>query len=402
MIVRKTASIAVLLLLLFGSSLVQAAEQPAPIDARLAAELGAPAVANEFVVKFQPGTSAATRAQVARRFGGTIIGRNAALDLSTLRISAIKESGEQRLREQTLAGLRSSGQVVYAEPNYLYNITWTPNDPAYSQQWAWNVIDAPAGWDITRGSSSTIIAVIDTGIQLNHPDLDAKIVAGYDFVQGDTVADDLNGHGTHVAGTSAAESNNGANGAGVCPNCRLMPVRVLNRLGSGSLANIASGITYAADNGAKVINMSLGGSSGSTALQNAVNYAWNKGVFLACAAGNNGNTAAAYPAYYSNCFAVAATTSSDAKASFSTYGTWVEVAAPGDGIYSTWKGSSSNTISGTSMASPHVAGLAGLLASQGLTNAQIRDRICATAEDISGTGSSWTCGRINLLNAVAP
>ncbi|MDB4895623.1 MAG: peptidase and in kexin sedolisin, partial [Firmicutes bacterium] len=133
-----------------------------------------------------------------------------------------------------------------------------------------------------------------------------------------------------------------------------------------------------------------------------VDYAWNKGVFLACAAGNDGtsSTANAYPGAYTNCFAVASTNSSDAKSSFSNYGTWVEAAAPGEGIYSTWMNSGYNTISGTSMATPHVAGLAGLLASQGLTNAQIRDRICSTADHISGTGSNWTCGRINAYAAV--
>ncbi|MDQ5852182.1 MAG: S8 family serine peptidase, partial [Chloroflexota bacterium] len=160
-------------------------------------------------------------------------------------------------------------------------------------------------------------------------------------------------------------------------------------------------ITYAANNGAKVINLSLGG-GGSTALQSAVDNAWNKGVFLACAAGNSNtsSTGSAYPAAYPNCFAVASTTSSDARSSFSNYGGWVEVTAPGSSIYSTWINSGYNTINGTSMATPHVAGLAGLLASQGLSNAQIRQRICDTADKISGTGSYWTCGRINADRAV--
>jgi subtilisin family serine protease len=246
-----------------------------------------------------------------------------------------------------------------------------------------------------------VIAIVDTGIQRTHPDLDSKIVAGYDYVQNDTAPDDGNGHGTHVAGTSAAETNNSTGGAGTCPNCSLMPVRVLDNNGSGTLANVANGIRFAADNGAKVINMSLGG-SGSSTLQTAVDYAWGKGVFMACAAGNDNTSSQtnSYPGAYTNCFAVASTTNTDARSSFSNYGNWVEVAAPGSNIYSTWTGSSYNTISGTSMATPHVAGLAGLLASQGLTNAQIRDRICSTSDAISGTGTYWTCGRINAYRAV--
>jgi subtilisin family serine protease len=220
-------------------------------------------------------------------------------------------------------------------------------------------------------------------------------------VQNDNAPDDGNGHGTHVGGTVAAETNNATGGAGTCPNCRLMPVRVLDNNGSGTLVNVANGINFAANNGAEAINLSLGG-SGSTTLQNAVNNAWNAGVFLACAAGNSNtsSTGSAYPAAYPNCFAIASTTSSDARSSFSNYGSWVEVAAPGSSIYSTWLNSGYNTISGTSMATPHVAGLAGLLASQGLTNSQIRTRICDTADDISGTGSLWTCGRINAYRAV--
>jgi thermitase len=204
-----------------------------------------------------------------------------------------------------------------------------------------------------------------------------------------------------VVGTAAAETGNATGGAGTCIGCRVMPVRVLDNNGSGTLANVAKGITYAADNGAQVINLSLGG-GGSSTLQQAVDYAAGKGVFQACAAGNSNtsSTSSAYPAAYANCFAVASTTSTDARSSFSNYGSWVEVAAPGSDIYSTWINSGYNTISGTSMATPHVAGLAGLLASQGLTAAQIRDRICSTSDKISGTGSFWTCGRINAQAAV--
>jgi thermitase len=360
----------------------------------------APAVPGQFVIKFKPGVAGKQRTETVRALGGRFFDRVPNLDLEAAEFPALRGK-DQVAAERLINALKHNPNVEYVEPNYIYSADLTPNDPGASQQWAWSPIQANQAWDVTQGSSSVVIAVVDTGIQRSHPDLDSKIVGGYDYVQGDTAADDGNGHGTHVAGTSAAETNNATGGAGTCPNCRLMPVRVLDNNGSGTLVNVANGIRYAADNGAKVINMSLGG-GGSSSLQSAVDYAWSKGVFMACAAGNSNtsSTASAYPGAYPNCFAVASTTNTDARSSFSNYGSWVEVAAPGSNIYSSWLNSGYNTISGTSMATPHVAGLAGLLASQGLTNAQIRDRICSTADKISGTGSYWTCGRINAYRAV--
>lgn len=379
----------------FGSGSLSAAPASDRVDVA-----NQPFVPGQVLVTFRPGTSGAERAKVAQANGAQVKQQIPQLNVDVMEFPALKANADARSLEAVMASLKKNPNVEAVDPNYIYEMNFTPNDPGYSQQWAWPKIQAPQAWDVTQGSSSTIIAIVDTGVQLNHPDLSAKIVAGYDYVDNDSTPDDGNGHGTHVAGTAAAVTNNSTGGAGMCPNCMIMPVRVLDNSGSGTLANVASGITWAADHGANVISMSLGGSSGSTTLQNAVDYAWNKGVFLSCAAGNNGNTAANYPGYYSNCFAVAATDSTDAKASYSTYGTWVEVAAPGSSIYSTWTGSGYNTISGTSMATPHVSGLAGLLVSQGLTNAQIRDRILNTADKIAGTGTYWTGGRINAYNAV--
>jgi hypothetical protein len=234
-------------------------------------------------------------------------------------------------------------------------------------------------------------------------------VANKNFTTSSTV-DDLYGHGTHCAGIAAATTNNSIGVAGVGFNTSLMNVKVLGDNGSGQYSWIANGITWAADNGAKVISLSLGGSSGSYTLQNAVNYAWNKGVVVVAAAGNNGNTASVYPAYYSNCIAVAATDQNDAKASFSTYGSWVDVAAPGVSIYSTLPNHSNSigttnygSLSGTSMSTPHVAGLAALVwaTSYGTSNTSVRSRIESTADAISGTGTYWKYGRINANKAVA-
>jgi thermitase len=363
-------------------------------------DIVAPAVPGQYVIKFRPGTASGERTAFIQAQGGRVFDRVAGLDADAVEFPALR-NGNPLAAGALLNALKRNPNVEYVEPNYIYTAAFSPNDPSVGQQYAWSRIQANQAWDVTQGSSSTVIAIVDTGIQRNHPDLDAKIVAGYDYVQNDTAPDDGNGHGSHVAGTSAAETNNSTGGAGTCPSCRLMPVRVLDANGSGTLVNVANGINFAANNGAKVINLSLGG-SGSTTLQSAVANAWSKGVFLACAAGNSNtsSTASAYPGAYPNCFAVASTNSADARSSFSNYGSWVEAAAPGSGIFSTWLNSGYNTISGTSMATPHVAGLAGLLASQGLTNAQIRDRICSTADKIAGTGSYWTCGRINAYRAV--
>lgn len=364
-------------------------------------DVAAPAVPGEFVIKFKPGVEARLREAAVKAQGGRFFDRIAKLDADAVEFPALKADANPRAVEALLSALKRNPHIESIEPNYIYQSDFTPNDPGRSQQYAWNTIQAYTAWDVTQGSSNTVIAIVDTGIQRNHPDLDAKITGGYDFVQNDSAADDGNGHGTHVGGTAAAETNNATGGAGTCPGCRLMPVRVLDNNGSGTLVNVANGITYAADNGAKVINLSLGG-GGSSQLQSAVDYAWNKGVFLACAAGNSNTSSqtSSYPAAYPNCFAIASTTNTDARSSFSNYGSWVEVAAPGSNIYSTWINSGYNTISGTSMATPHVAGLAGLLASQGLTAAQIKTRICDTADDISGTNTYWTCGRINAYRAV--
>lgn len=353
-----------------------------------------PAVPGQFVILWRPSASAA-----AFEGGVQLASADGAPSLDLIDVAPLLASGDGAAATALVESYQDNPEVEAVEPNYLYQADQATSDPELGRQWAWARTGAPAAWAVTRGDPSVVIAVVDTGIQSDHPDLDAKLVPGYDFVQGDADANDGNGHGTHVAGSAAAETNNGLGGAGMCPECRLMPLRVLDNSGSGSLANVARAIIYAADNGARVVNLSLGG-SGATTLQRAVDYAWGRGVFLACAAGNSNTSSLSYPAGYENCFAVAATTSADARASFSNYGAWVEAAAPGAGILSTYTGSRYTQLSGTSMATPHVAGLAGLLAAQGLSNAQIRERICASSDRIAGTGTAWTCGRINAERAV--
>jgi thermitase len=390
------------LLVVGGTVLALSASSAFAANEPVRSSVDASSVPGQLLIKFKRGTPRKERTDVVAHRHGRIFATIPGLDIDAAAFSDLNGHHQSANAKAKARDLKHDHRVQFVEPNFIYTASFTPNDPALGQQWAWGTIQAFGAWDVTQGSSATTIAIVDTGIQRTHPDLDAKIVAGTDYVDGDSAPDDGNGHGTHVAGTAAAETNNATGGAGVCPNCRLMPVRVLDNNGSGSLLNVANGIRWAADNGAKAVNLSLGG-PGSSSLQSAVDYAAGKGVFLACAAGNSNtsSTSNAYPAAYANCFAVASTTSSDARSSFSNYGSWVEAAAPGSGIYSTWLNSGYNTISGTSMATPHVAGLAGLLASQGLGAAQIRDRICSRADAISGTGTYWTCGRINASRAVS-
>lgn len=355
----------------------------------------APMIAGEYdqntiIVQFVPG---ADRAPIMAKYGLTEQGNIYGTDQLVLRVS---NQGVAAV----LAALSKNPSVDFAEPNFIGHADMTPNDPSWSSQWGPQKVSAPSAWDVTQGSSSVIIAVVDTGVDLNHPDLASKIVTGYDYVNLDSTPQDDNGHGTHVAGIAAAVTNNSTGIAGMCPNCKIMPVKVLNSSGSGTYANIASGIRYAADHGAKVINMSLGGTSGSTSLSDAVNYANSKGVLQACAAGNSNTSAASYPAYYSACVAVAATDSSDYRASFSNYGSWVDTSAPGVSIYATYWNDTYKSLSGTSMATPHVAGLAGLLFSQGRTQSDVRTRLTSSTYT-DAINSTNIPRRINAYKAVA-
>jgi thermitase len=249
---------------------------------------------------------------------------------------------------------------------------------------------------VTRSHPGIKIAIVDTGVDLSHPELAKKIVGGWDFVDNDAVPQDGNGHGTSVAGVAAAVTNNALGIAGTAPEASILPVRVLNNSGSGTIANVAAGIMYAADQGAQVINISLGGSSGSTALQQAVQYAWNKGSVLVAAAGASGSTTPTYPAAYPEVIAVACTTQSDTLCSFSTYGSWVDVGAPGVNIRTISSGGGTVYLSGTSYSAAIVSGVAALLAGQGRSNANIVNAIVTTGDPIPGA----TFKRVNAYQAV--
>jgi len=207
---------------------------PAPA-AKERVDVTAPAVPGQFVVKFRDSAPMSAREAAVSALGGHFFDSIPDLGADAVEFPSITSDSQADASQKIINTLKNDRNVEYVEPNYIYSTVFTPNDPCRSQQYAWNNIQAYTAWDVTQGSSSVVIAVVDTGVQRSHPDLDAKIVAGYDYVQNDTAPDDGNGHGTHVAGTSAAETNNGTGGAGTCPNCRIMPVRVLDNNGSGTL-----------------------------------------------------------------------------------------------------------------------------------------------------------------------
>ncbi|HRF59765.1 MAG TPA: S8 family peptidase [Fimbriimonadaceae bacterium] len=345
----------------------------------------------ELLVKFRQGAPVASMAALA---GASVASENHAI--GTVRLDL---PGGMSVT-QAAAFYRSMPNVVYAEPNYKVRAFGVPNDPGWSQQYGPLKMQCPAAWDLETGDPGVIIAIIDTGIDLSHPDLSGKLVPGYDFVNQDANPQDDQGHGTHCAGIAAASTHNGVGVAGVGYHCRLMPVKVLDASGSGNFSDVTDGITWAVQNGAKVISLSLGAGSGSQALADAVDYAWNNGAVVVAAAGNNGWTSPAYPAYYMNAIAVASTDQSDQRSGFSNYGEWVDVAAPGSSIYSTYMGGGYGYMSGTSMACPGVAGLAGLVFSRlgaNATPAQVRAAIESSCDDV---GSFVAHGRVNALAAM--
>jgi thermitase len=351
-------------------------------------------VPGEILVKFKPsvGQLSAQRALEAR---------NLQVSGNIQSIGVLKVAVESGQELETIAALRQNPNVLYAEPNYIaYAFDTVPDDPRYGIQWGLPQIKAPAAWDITTGGSDVTIAVVDTGIDLDHEDLSCsgKLTSGWDFVNNDATPDDDYGHGSHVAGIAAACTNNSIGVAGVAWGVRLMPVKVLDANGIGSYEEVANGITYAVDHGADIINLSLGGSETSVTLADAVQYAYDHGVLIVSAAGNcaQGGSQCGYlsnplmyPAAYPTTLAVAATDSSDNPAYFSEHHPYVDVAAPGVSIYSTWKDGGYYWLQGTSMATPYVAGLAALIWSfnPGLTHDQVRAIIQSTADDV------WTLGK---------
>lgn len=349
----------------------------------------------EIIVKFKQDVTASEASSFHAQAKTTVTSTNQQLGYQVVKVN------EGQNVQDVLQQYQSNPNVEYVEPNHEVHAFFTPNDPRYGEQYAPQIVGAEEAWDVTQGSSDVTIAIVDTGVDYTHPDLEGKVVKGKDFIDNDDDPMDENMHGTHCAGIAAALTNNGVGIAGMAPEVTILAERVLDANGSGTLDSVAQGITHAADEGAEVISLSLGSAQGATTLEDAVNYAASKGSVVVAAAGNESTSSPSYPAYYEEAIAVAATDSNDQIASFSNYGDWVDVAAPGVNILSTVPGGGYEMASGTSMATPLVAGQAALLASQGKSASEIRQAIEETADEISGTGEYWTHGRINAAESVS-
>lgn len=345
------------------------------------------------------------------------LARTHSLDIiSSTKSSVLAKIDENESLTDKINSLMEDDRVSYAEPNYIYRATFIPNDPYYNNNWPGNIwgkqwgpqkIGSPAAWDITTGTPSSIVAVIDTGVDYTHPELIGRVINGWDFSNNDTDSIDDNGHGSHVAGIIAANGHNNIGIAGTSWNSKILAIKSLNSSGTGSLIDVADSIIYAADNGADIINLSLAGSSYSQTLQDAVDYAHGMGSVIIAAVGNDGSTLLNYPAGLNNVIGVGATNQSDVRAHFSNFNSSVDISAPGVSISSlgsTPLGYTYAIMSGTSMATPFVSGVASLINSirPNWTPDQIERRLTEAASDLGVTGRDdyYGWGRLDAYEAI--
>lgn len=353
------------------------------------------------IVGFTPTTSNASRATTLGRAGIATKSTVRQLDAVVVRVAPGKLAATRR-------ALLARPGVAYVEIDHVARIyggearvQWRPNDTFVSQQWSLDTLGAPAAWELARGAGVTI-GVLDTGVDYIHPDLAGRVDKGRDFVDSDNDPMDVQGHGTHVAGIAAATADDRFGVAGLAPEARILAVRVLDDEGAGNYSQVANGIVFAADRGADVINLSLGGPEQSELLRAALDYAAARGVIVTCATGNDSAASIGYPARYDSCIAVGATDIADEHASFSNTGAGIDLVAPGVQVLSSVMGGSHDSWDGTSMASPQVAGVAALLRSQGLGRRAIDDTMSATARDLGKAGADTTfgAGRVDAAAAV--
>jgi hypothetical protein len=376
-------------------------------------------IPHEVLVKFADAVSVGQMAERIEQAGDKLLERSDELGFCRIQTSDITAA---------LIRYRSMDDVDWANFNYIADAFYTPNDTFYPYQWHYNRINLPSAWDVTRGSAAVKVAVADMGFYFNHSDWDGVATnSPHDFIDNDndpstTVYDS---HGAHVAGTIIASTNNGLGVAGIAPLCTLMPLRCLDDSGHGTIAGISNAISWAATHNANVLNLSLGfGVSGppqdpGPPLSTAINQAAAAGVVICAAAGNDNMPYVAYPGAYEACIAVGATGYNDAIAPYSNGGTELDVVAPGgntsqdlnndgqpDGVLSTGRDGSGDVyiwMQGTSMATPHVAGVSALLLSHGLAAAQVRQALEETALDLGATGwdATFGHGRIDANAALA-
>ncbi|MDQ3111844.1 MAG: S8 family serine peptidase [Bacteroidota bacterium] len=357
----------------------------------------------------------------------------AAKNSNILQRTYLLEFSDYNSAQLIIDELKATGKIVYAERVPMDHSCLTPNDPSYGSQWHLATINASSAWNYFSTGSTIKIAIIDNAIDRGHQDLSGNLwvnageiasngidddgngyiddINGYDVADNDNNPNPPNNsfdHGTHCAGISSAGSNNSTGIASIGYSCKLMCIKATgNSASASSVTNGYDGVVYAVSAGAEVISMSWGGTGSSTTAQNIITWASQQGVVLIAAAGNNNVSTMFYPAGYTECIAVAATSSNDAKASFSNYGSWIDISAPGNNIYSTLPSNGYGNLSGTSMACPLVAGLAGLMLSLNplMTAADVRNCIQNNATNINAQNSSYIgqlgAGRIDANASMA-
>ena len=388
-------------------------------------------VPDEIIIKFKQDIPAEVKNKIIGMHNCTVIDKCNFADLQLLK------TAEPEQTEQMLSMYQSHEEVEYAELNHYFRQFLIPNDELYPYQWnfyndTYGGVHLEAAWDIQTGDPNVIITVLDSGVAYEDfeiyrlaPDLtQTRFVPGYDFVNNDAHPNDDNGHGTHVTGTIAQSTNNGIGVAGVAFNCSIMPVKVMDAEGIGTTFDITDGIYYATNNGANVLNMSIGTDVNTRTIREAAQYAYTNGVTIVCAMGNDfeqGNPPS-YPAMYDEyCIAVGATRFDRQRAYYSNTGNHIDIVAPGgdtqidqngdgrpDGILQQTFGDDPNDFGyyfadGTSTATPHVSGAAALLASNGVTDPDmIREALEQTAEDLGPPGwdTEYGWGLLNIEAAL--
>ncbi len=371
-------------------------------------EAGSEQIPDEIVVGFR-GPIPADFGSWVEAHDGEILIRDDVLHWASVRLA------DARASDTAIQDAMSRSDVRYAQHDaYAYTMgredAGPPNDPMYLEQWGFPAIHAPEAWAVQAGSHDVKVAVVDTGLDVHHPDLQGNVCGPHEsFVPDEPTMEDLRMHGTHVAGTVGAVADNGIGGTGTAQTC-LMGVKVLNRFGQGQWSWIAAGIRWAVDNGADVVSMSLGGVQATSAVEDAVNYAYAGHEKLVVAAA--GNTACfppqdrvLYPAKYPAVMAVASLAPpGNVRSSFSSCGPSVEIAAPGSHVLSTLPGGGYASWSGTSMATPHVSGTAALMLAEhpGTSGAVLRCVLAATSDGMPGPLPKWQTGwgRLNAHQAV--
>jgi thermitase len=315
----------------------------------------------QVVVMFREDVAPMQRAWLRQTAGAQLVERGKYADYELWQFSPYADM------RQVAAQLMRTGWFIAAEPNWRLELAddWVPNDTLYPWQPALPTIGAPQAWALWRGDDRFIMAILDTGARLDHQDLQARLLPGYDFGNDDNEPNDPFGHGTYVTGIAGAATNNARGVAAVAPHGKILPVKVFTDAGQGYLNDLIDGVNYAVAQGAHAINLSLGTTTAMGTFETVLNNAWNAGVVIVAAAGNNNNTNPFYPAYYPVCIAVAACNLDGTRSSVSTYGSWVDVAAPSGDVYSTTNTTDNsygrNTQGATSYAAPFVTAQAAML-----------------------------------------